>query len=304
MKKIKDQIIQYAKSVTKFRTSDAVAAIDTRYSRAYVSRALNDLYKSGSLLRAGAGAQIYYALPGNAGVLYPKNTECYSSVNDQTNESSTITPLRAKNATIPDLYNITLASAKAKSKSVCIYEKGNLSDVIGHKKAEELRNIFLANNVKIKQITNTPTLPPFSKNDRFINNCMTFRYIPEETFTIENEILIFDDTVAIYSTGQKPTLAIIEDRSFAANQKQLFSNLWDQGQLPILGFNYKPNHSFYQNLDYKIWGKHVICYPDKDAVGSYRGFDYKKLGDYLGSVLEQNKKYYEDADYGTVGKLY
>jgi len=74
-------------------------------------------------------------------------------------------------------------------------------------------------------------------------------------------------------------------------------NLWEQGQPPILGFDYKPNHSFYQNLDYKIWGKHVICYPDKDAVGSYHGLDYEKLGEYLKTVLHQHETYYADADY-------
>lgn len=299
MKKIKDQIIQYAKSVTRFRTSDALKALDTKYSRTYVSRALNDLYERGGLLRAGSGAHIYYTLPGSAGALYPKRVDKADSeefMRDKSiNEASM--PFKPQNATVQDLYNISLASAKAKSKTVFIYEKGNLSDVIGHKKAEKLRNLFLANNIKIKQITNIPTLPPFSKNDRFINDCMTFRYIPEETFAIENEILIFDDTIATYSTGLKPKLSVIEDKSFADNQKQLFLNLWEQGQPPFLGFDYKPNHSLYRNLDYKIWGKHVICYPDKDAVGSYTGYNHETLGKYLESVLTQDKKYYADAEY-------
>jgi len=234
MRKIKDQIIQYAKSAIKFKTSDAVKALGM-YSRVYVSRALNDLYKKGELIRAGAGAHIYYALPGNAGTLYPKNVDDLKRNKDSENNYCVTTPHKAQDATADDLYNISLASAKAKSKSVFIYEKGNLSDVIGHKKAEELRKLFLANNIKIKQITNTPTLPPFSKNDRFINNCMTFRYIPEEAFTIENEILIFDDTIAIYSIGPTPKLSVIEDRSFAANQKQLFFESVGAGSTPDPG---------------------------------------------------------------------
>jgi len=302
MQKVKDHIIQYAKSVPKFKTSDAVKALGGKYSRVYVSRALNDLHKKGNLLRAGSGAHIYYALPGSAGLLFHKSPELLSSSSlvDQDSfrsEDKSTTPFKLKDATAQDLFEISLESAKAKSKSVFIYEKGDLNDVIGEKKAEELRDLFLANNIKVKQITNIPTLPPFSKNDRFINTCMTFRYIPEETFTIEKEILIFDDTVAIYTIGSNPKLAVIEDKSFAANQKQLFLNLWDQGQPPILGFDYKPNHSWYRNFDYKIWGKHVVCYPDKDAVDSYRGFNYESLGEYLESVLDQHKESYKDADY-------
>jgi hypothetical protein len=48
--------------------------------------------------------------------------------------------------TAKDLYEISLMSAKSKEKQIYIYEISNLSDIIGFKKAEILREEFLKNN--------------------------------------------------------------------------------------------------------------------------------------------------------------
>lgn len=204
---------------------------------------------------------------------------------------------KLQKAALDDLYNISLDSAKAKEKEIFIYEKSDLSKLIGNEKAEELRKEFLKNKISVKQITNIPELPKFSKNYEFINTCMSFRYIPEETFLIENETLIFDSKVAIYTLEPDIKLSVIEDENFAKNQKQLFMNLWDQGQSPVLGFDYQPNHSYFRNLDYKINNKHVIVYPDKDAVGAYKGFDYESLGKYIENIINENKEYFKGSTY-------
>lgn len=200
-------------------------------------------------------------------------------------------------ATVEDLYDISMRSAQAKDKALCIYEKSDLSKVIGEQKAEEIRQEFLKNKILVKQITNIPTLPPFSKNDKFINTCMTFRYVPEELFSIKNEIIIFDDCVAIYNIEPEIRLLVIEDKDYATNQRQLFTNLWDQGQSPLLGFDYQPNHSYFRNLDFKIDGKHIIVYPDKDAVGAYKGFDYDSLKVYIEDIIHKNNEYFKEAGY-------
>ncbi|MBU4246355.1 MAG: hypothetical protein ABIF85_03180 [Nanoarchaeota archaeon] len=174
-------------------------------------------------------------------------------------------------ATVNDLYDLSLKSAQSKEKKVFIYEKSDLSKIIGSEKAEELRKLFLKNEIKIKQITNVPIIPSFSRNVEFVNNCMFFRDLPKETFNIDNEILIFDDIVAVYNIEPKLKLTIIKDKSFAENQKQLFTNLWEQGQTPKLGFEYKPNHSFYNSINFAIQKKHIIVYPDKDALGMASG---------------------------------
>ncbi len=198
--------------------------------------------------------------------------------------------------TIRKIYDISLKSAQAKEKKIYIYEKSNLSKMIGIKKAEELRKRFLKNNIKVQQITNIATLPKFSKNDEFLNNCMIFRYIPKETFTIYNDILIFDNTVAFYDVEENIQLTIIENKNFATNQKQLFLNLWEQGQLPKLRFEYKPNHSFYNSIDFHIQKKQIIVWPDADAKDSYKYFSEKELLSYIKNIILSDK-YYNNASY-------
>lgn len=202
-----------------------------------------------------------------------------------------------QDVTIEDIYEISLASARAKEKKVKIYEMSNLTDLIGMERAEEIRRAFLENGTKVEQITNSSSVPAFSKDDEFINNCMSFRYIPKETFTIENEVLIFDDTVAIYTCIPSPKLAIIRDKSFALNQKQLFGTLWDNAQPPALGFPYTPNHSLYNSIDFQIGGKQVIIYPDRDALDAYVDFSYEDMRVYFEKILAENKEYYDNAEY-------
>ncbi|MEI7621720.1 MAG: hypothetical protein WCJ51_04250, partial [Candidatus Moraniibacteriota bacterium] len=114
-----------------------------------------------------------------------------------------------------------------------------------------------------------------------------------DIFTIDNEILIFDNTVAIYN---KEELLIIEDKKFANNQKQLFMGIWEQGQSPSLGFEYKPNHSYYNNLNYFIGDLQIIVWPDVDAKVAYSGFSEKQLGEYIKSIILADN-YYNDATY-------
>ena len=200
---------------------------------------------------------------------------------------------RLERAKEDDLFEISLRSSQAKTKEVFIFEKGELGDLVSKDRAEELRSNFLKNKIKVKQITNTPTLPKFTDSDEFVNKVMTFRYVPKDIFSIENEILIFDDTVAIYN---KKELLVIEDKAFTSNQKQLFASIWEQGQSPLLGFEYKPNHSFYKNLNYFIKDLQIIVWPDIDAKESYKALTEKQLGEYIKNIVSSDK-YYNDAAY-------
>ena len=42
-----------------------------------------------------------------------------------------------------------------------------------------------------------------------------FRYVPKHIFDIKDEIIIFDDTVAIYNVHPEPRMLVIEDAQFA-----------------------------------------------------------------------------------------
>ena len=139
-------------------------------------------------------------------------------------------------ATVKDLYEISLLSARSREKQIYIYEISNLSDIIGFEKAEILRGEFLKNKIKVKQITNNPVIPKFTYNNDFSEKLMDFRYVSKNIFEIRDEILIFDDVVAIYNTEPKIKLLIIKNEDFAKNQKQLFINLWKSLIFPKIDF--------------------------------------------------------------------
>lgn len=193
-----------------------------------------------------------------------------------------------------ELYEITLLSANAKSKEIFIFEKGNLSDLFSREEAEELRKEFLRNKIQVKQITNDYNLKEFSKNNDFIDTVMFFRYVPKNIFHIKYEILIFDDVVAVYDEKE---ILIIENSIYAESQRQLFLLAWDQGNSPNLGFDYKPNHSFYNCLNYYYKDLQIIIWPDADAKESYKNYDSKSLERYIFDIMESDSDYYKDASY-------
>lgn len=196
-------------------------------------------------------------------------------------------------ATPKDLYRVSLESARAKEKEIFIFELESLSDLFDEKLAEDLRKEFLKNNIKIKQITNIPALPKFTENNEFVNELMTFRYVPKDIFSIDKEIVIFDDTVAIYTPKE---LLVIKDKVFANNQKQLFMSIWDQGYSPHLNFDYKPNHSFYKDLNFFVDDLQIIVWPDADAKIAYKGMTEKELEEYVLSIIKPDP-YYNDSSY-------
>ena len=67
---IQEQILLFAKSNDKFRTSDILSTLSTKVFRQYVSIILSSMVKTGLLVRAGTGEFIYYAMPEKASVLF------------------------------------------------------------------------------------------------------------------------------------------------------------------------------------------------------------------------------------------
>ncbi|MDP2630896.1 MAG: hypothetical protein Q8P56_05835, partial [Candidatus Uhrbacteria bacterium] len=80
---------------------------------------------------------------------------------------------RLQKATSNDLYEISLQSSMAKEKEVYIFEKGEMADLFDRTRAEAIRANFLKNTIKVKQITNIPTLSKFTDSDEFANTVMT-----------------------------------------------------------------------------------------------------------------------------------
>ena len=193
-----------------------------------------------------------------------------------------------------DLFNITLLSAQAESKEVYIFEKWSLTDLVWEKKAEILRKEFLKNNIIVKQICNNPILPEFSINEQFINEVMSFRYVPKEIFDTEYEVCIFDDTVAIYSSEE---MLVIKNKKYSRIQKKLFLNIWAQWQSPVLEFNYKPKDSFYRCFRFNCSGIPIIVWPDLDAKTSFNWMNQGQIEKYIWNIIDHNYKEYEWVSY-------
>ena len=196
-------------------------------------------------------------------------------------------------ATNTKLYEISLLSAQAKSKEVFIFEKWEMWDLFEKEKVEEIRKTFVENTIKVRQITNNSSLQRFTDNRDFVDQVMSFRYIPKDVFPIEKEVIIFDDTVAIYDSKE---ICIIENTGFAKMQKALFQNLWEQWNSPSLEFEYIPNHSFYNDIDYIYDTLQIIVWPDAEARNAYGNISKEELWDYLHSIISSDT-YFDDATY-------
>ena len=192
------------------------------------------------------------------------------------------------------IFDISMRSAERKWSEICIYELSSLGELIGIDRAEEVRVRLLENRVSIYQITNTPIISPFTENDPFVNTCMNFRYVAKSVLTIEDEVLIFDDIVAIYN---KQKFELIEDARFAKMQRSLFFTLWGESASPEFAFEYDPPKSYYRSTDMRLHGKHAIVYADKDAPKSYHDRDFTRTESYIESIMWSEWSFYDDADY-------
>jgi sugar-specific transcriptional regulator TrmB len=59
------------------------------------------------------------------------------------------------------------------------------------------------------------------------DNLSETRLIPKEKFSFTNEIIIYDDKVAIISIAADPLAILIENRDIAQSQRTIFNLIWD-----------------------------------------------------------------------------
>lgn len=131
-----------------------------------------------------------------------------------------------------EVYRITLKSVEAKE--IHIFEIANLNDMIGVEKSEELCRLFVKSKVKVHQLTNIERMTAWTHNQFLIDCNMNVRYVSKEIYNIENEIVIFDETVAIYN---RDNLEYTEyhDEALAATLRNLHINIWSSSEEMRLG---------------------------------------------------------------------
>lgn len=134
---------------------------------------------------------------------------------------------------LEDIVEVNRRSAGAKH-GVRIMELSSLSDLIPRPIAEEIRADLLRHKVPVRQLTNQGKFDPWTSVEGFVQQCMTVRHLAAAILPIAVEVLIFDDTVALYRTEPEVSMTVIQDADFAAQQGAMFDALWDQATpLPL-----------------------------------------------------------------------
>lgn len=202
----------------------------------------------------------------------------------------------SRNDVVAAIADVSVRSADAKE--ILILEIGNLGDLIPHKQAELIRRKFVKHNTPIKQITNQPQLGPWTDTTGLAQN-MEVRYVPTESFTITTEILIFDDTVAMYRVDPDPFYEEICDADFMRTMRQFFFALWQIGDSLQLLSDGSTLAKQYLPLTYKSNDIPIIIYPAKDDGQIEKAFsrnDNGCLECFVDRIVKNNIDYYDNAD--------
>lgn len=122
---------------------------------------------------------------------------------------------------------------------ILIYETAyaSLDLFMSHDQAEAYRTTLLNKKLKVRQLTNAP-YQKYSDVPGFHEQVMDIRYIVPTKLNLEREIMIYNDTVAIYQTQGDNLYGVeIVDASLANQQRQLFELVWTQSDRPASSNN-------------------------------------------------------------------
>ena len=192
--------------------------------------------------------------------------------------------------------DVTMRSAKAKE--INIFEIGNLNNFLSKELAEKIRQEFVKFNTPIKQITNLRKFVNWTANIDLTQN-LGVKYVPKETFEISNEILIFDDTVAVYRLDPEPFYLEVTDRMYADTMRSLFTNIWRLGDSLLLAADGSTQTKQYLPISYTFKNLPIVLYPAKDDGVLEKAFSRQNPGGlekYVNSVIEKEYDFYKDAD--------
>ncbi len=117
---------------------------------------------------------------------------------------------------------------------ILIYETqyASLELFMTHPQAEDHRRALLAKSLRVRQLTNQ-VYQHYSEVEGFHEQVMDIRRIATEKIKIDREILIYNDTIALYQTKGENLYGVeIVDASLAEQQRQLFELVWMQADRP------------------------------------------------------------------------
>lgn len=116
---------------------------------------------------------------------------------------------------------------------ILIYGNGTISDLITSPRwAEKHRLKTIEAGYKIREILNPNTKPAnFTKNPEFMQKVYNQRYISPTILPLEQQMCIYNNTVAIYNwRNQQKVGTEIINQAFANMQRAVFEHYWRQAQ--------------------------------------------------------------------------
>jgi hypothetical protein len=111
---------------------------------------------------------------------------------------------------------------------ILVFGSGTLEDLVASKRwAEAHRQKTLDVDYKIREINNRGKKPiKFTANSNFLNN-FERRHIDEDALDLEQQIAIYNDTVAIYHWRDDQKVGVeIHSRAYANTMRQMFEMYW------------------------------------------------------------------------------
>lgn len=146
-----------------------------------------------------------------------------SAITGQTSETDECRVVYYKGA--EGLEQVTWNSTK--TDELLIFEILDMKVFLAESFAERSLQEFTKNNAKVRQLTNLKKFGGFTKNEDFVKDFWTVRYVDPKLLTIAVETLVYNDIVCFYHTDKnQPFCVEIHNKRLAQMQRQLFNYVW------------------------------------------------------------------------------
>jgi hypothetical protein len=125
------------------------------------------------------------------------------------------------------------------------------------------------------------------------------KYVSAAVFPIENEVLIFDDVVAIYRLAPSPFYTEVKDTAYASMMRSIFDTIWYTGDSLLLAPDGSSKSKQYIPLVSEFERIPVVIYPAKDDGVLSKAFERSTPGNiesYVTKVLQQDGAFIDGAD--------
>jgi sugar-specific transcriptional regulator TrmB len=134
------------------------------------------------------------------------------------------------------LRQITWNSLKADGE-LRIFEIGQTMDSFTTEEfAEKVREEFMIRKVYIYQLTNFEKIEPYTNLQQFADNWWEVRYIDPKELSLNFEMVIYNDVLAMYTYRDNEAFGIeIQNSDLVRMQVQIFDFLWSKGRRMKIG---------------------------------------------------------------------